>query len=370
MSRRTVIACASALVGLTHCSRGTFRDVKDASELQSDERLLVGEVIAEGAPLSSYAMGVYVGTDVSMDRALPDHELSGDEFESVGDSVGENLGKNGGTFVVAAPRSESFLLGVRVHGYAVVRSVRFLATPAKIAAGSARCTYIGTIVIRPAAGTIDVSVRDDLAGALKRNPTKLEGCERSLAELVNASLQPGVASKAPPVAVAPLDVHDTSATYSVRGTTARDVLAAIHASGLAELSHGDAAAQTDESLSINSTCQKYDDGFAVNKATVHLAIKTTLPTWEDRDAASPELGKRWTHLINALTKHEAGHHTIAVEHAEKLREALKALKPADSCDAALKAAQDLMQREAAELNDAQGAYDKETHHGIAQGAVL
>ena len=370
MSLRRVASCFVALGGLTHCSSGAFHDVKDASGLKADERILFGEVIAEGVPLSSYAIGMYVGADLAFDRALPDHALSAGEMESVGDSAGENIGKNGGTFIVAAPRSEGYLLGVRVFGYAVLRSVRFLAVPSKIAAGSARCTYVGSIVIRPAAGGMDVSIQDDLAGALKRSPSKFEGCESALAVLVNAAYHPGATAKAPEVEVPPVEVHDVPATYPVHGKSARELQAALHASGLTELSHGDAAAETNEQLSARYVCHKYADGFAVDKAAVHLEIKTTLPTWEERAAASPDLAGRWDRLLGALTKHEAGHRTIALEHAEALRTALKTLAPAASCDAALDAANALLQKAAGELDDAQHDYDKQTRHGITQGAVL
>lgn len=72
-------------LGLSACGASTFRDVHTASDLAPGERLLFGEVIAEGAPLSEYAIGVYLGTEVVFDRALPRQELSAGEMDSLPD---------------------------------------------------------------------------------------------------------------------------------------------------------------------------------------------------------------------------------------------------------------------------------------------
>ena len=346
--------------------------MRGVSELKSDERLLVGEVRTEGAPLSKYAIGVYVGSEVVFARTLPDHPLSTEELDWVGESVGENVGSSGGVFLVAAPRNDVFLLGVRVRGTAVVRTVRFLATPAKVAAGSARCTYVGSIILRPAADGLDIAIENDLAGAVKRGGVKLEGCELvpALAARVAAAYEPGPTINAPAPQVLPLDLRETSATYPVHGSSATALEQAMRASGLSELSHGDAAAQTEEQLSISHYCRRYADGYALEKASVRLEIKTTLPAWEDRAQASAELTWRWDKLFAALSKHEAGHRQIALDYAEKLRRDLGGLRPAASCEAAQAAANELFSRRVSELNRAQSDYDRETRHGILQGTAF
>jgi predicted secreted Zn-dependent protease len=359
-----LVACA-----LLGCGGGTFRDIRTPLELKPGERLLFGEVLAEGAPLSEYAIGAYLGTEVVFDRVLPNHELSSSEMVSVGDGVGEEVGRNGGTFLVAAPESELYLLGVRVQGLAVVRTVRFLATPARIPATSAKCAYVGTLVIRPAAAGIDVELRDDLAGALARGASKVKGCqlERRIAERVDASrlVQIELPNSKPPEVDA-VDLREHSASYPVHGTGVAALQRGLRDSGLS----GDAAAQTNAQLAANFYCRKYSDGYALEKATVRLDLTTTLPDWQDRERVSEALRHRWDALFAALVKHEAGHRQIAIEHADKLREALTALKPGPSCEAVQQAAEDLHRDWSGRLSDAQVEYDRQTHHGIDQGAVL
>jgi hypothetical protein len=153
--------------------------------------LLFGEVVAEESSLSQYVRLLYDKAEVVFARTLPEYAPNSyAALDSVGET-GDVVGRHGGSFLVAAPHDDVYLLGVRIRGTGVVETIQFVPLRARIAATTMRCVYVGTIVLHTTASNIEAEIRDDLHGALVRSTA------RSAAVLSTPSSQSGDRQRRP-----------------------------------------------------------------------------------------------------------------------------------------------------------------------------
>ena len=153
---------------LAGCVR-TFHPLRSAGDLKTGERLLFGEVVVDESSLSQYVTLLYDKAEIVFDRKLPDYALdSYPMLDSVGET-GDVVHRHGGSFLVAAPRDDVYLLGLRIRGTGVVETIHFVPMRARIAATNTKCVYVGTIVLHPTDSGIDAEIVDDLHGALVRS---------------------------------------------------------------------------------------------------------------------------------------------------------------------------------------------------------
>ena len=95
-------------------------------------------------------------------------------------------------------------------------------------------------------------------------------------------------------------------------------------------------------------------------ARVTFSATVTLPRLVDGSALPPALLDAWTRYIAALERHEAGHVRYAYDHRGDVLAAIRGAR----CATAARAAQAALNRIAA--HDI--AYDRDTQHGLTQGA--
>ncbi len=111
-------------------------------------------------------------------------------------------------------------------------------------------------------------------------------------------------------------------------------------------------------------------GCRVDAARVDLDLTYTYPRWNAPTSAMPALVAAWDGYLAQVALHEDGHREIAEGAASDLVRVLEALPSQATCVAlagtARMAAGDLLARHA----QAQAAYDRDTEHGMTQGAVL
>ena len=108
----------------------------------------------------------------------------------------------------------------------------------------------------------------------------------------------------------------------------------------------------------------------VNVVNLDVQTVVTLPRWAAPATVAPAVKTSWDTYVAALSTHEQLHREIAQKYASDLYWALRDLPGERSCPELELKAKAVAQRILQEMASAQVAYDKETQHGITQGAVL
>lgn len=146
--------------------------------------------------------------------------------------------------------------------------------------------------------------------------------------------------------------------YSVRGTTAEQIDSDIRRNGPL---NGHALAVAAISFEPVSVLQEVNDDscrFASAKFRVKAAI--TLPRWTDKSKSKDrDLKRAWGNLSRYARSHEQVHVRIAESFAKRLGEDIKALPPQSNCDRLDNLAKRVADRNAAEHDRAQKAFDAE-----------
>ncbi|MDH3733526.1 MAG: DUF922 domain-containing Zn-dependent protease [Gemmatimonadota bacterium] len=106
----------------------------------------------------------------------------------------------------------------------------------------------------------------------------------------------------------------------------------------------------------------------LSEATVLLKSTIVLPEWTNVSTAPPEIATGWRPFLQALTRHEEGHRSRAKAQGVFLWQTLLGLA-ADDCDALQTIVDEMAERVIAEGRAAQVAYDRDTGHGLTQGAA-
>jgi predicted secreted Zn-dependent protease len=101
------------------------------------------------------------------------------------------------------------------------------------------------------------------------------------------------------------------------------------------------------------------------KVLLHSTI--ILPNWTNVSTAPPAITSGWRPFIAALRRHEEGHRSLAKSQAERLWQSLLGLEARD-CEALRERVVTVAGRVLDEGETAQAAYDRETGHGLTQGA--
>ena len=109
---------------------------------------------------------------------------------------------------------------------------------------------------------------------------------------------------------------------------------------------------------------------ALETFTVSVQTTITMPRWTPPANAAPKLRDQWTTYYNALLFHEDGHRKIGLTAMRRLLQQAQTLPPAPTCPA-LRATLDNAAKQASAWAEQENiAYDRETEHGLTQGATL
>jgi predicted secreted Zn-dependent protease len=103
------------------------------------------------------------------------------------------------------------------------------------------------------------------------------------------------------------------------------------------------------------------------KSTVK--VKFILPKWENSNSATVNLKERWAHYYNALINHENGHKVFGINAAKEVEERLSTLS-ANNCSNLEDKANSLGKNIIDKYIALEKKYDKNTNHGIKNGAVF
>jgi predicted secreted Zn-dependent protease len=117
-------------------------------------------------------------------------------------------------------------------------------------------------------------------------------------------------------------------------------------------------------------CSRQGDQFELDSVDIKTRVVVNLPQWTPPPEASRDLIDRWQRFLTSLSTHERGHVTLARLATAELQKQIAAVKPSPSAKE-LASAADLTGRKVVEsYREKEREYDKETNHGISQGAVF
>jgi predicted secreted Zn-dependent protease len=100
-----------------------------------------------------------------------------------------------------------------------------------------------------------------------------------------------------------------------------------------------------------------------------VKVNFTLPKWKNSNSAAVNLKKHWAHYYNALVTHENGHKDFGVNAAKEVESRLSVLS-AKSCSSLKSKANRLGKKIIDKYIVLEKEYDKNTNHGMKNGAVF
>ncbi len=111
-------------------------------------------------------------------------------------------------------------------------------------------------------------------------------------------------------------------------------------------------------------------GCEMDRGTVSIAITITLPALKTTAGLAPDLLKRWNSFVSNTSVHEQGHARLALQGARDYQRNLGNFPPAANCDLLQNQLRDLYNRDFDAIDRVNVEYDKDTQHGLTQGAVF
>lgn len=170
-----------------------------------------------------------------------------------------------------------------------------------------------------------------------------------------------------------LEYNERRETYPVHGSTRRELRSALRhaqASEEDEGGGGGSVARTAQDLGMRYELDPVPGGCRLKDLVVSLDVTIHLPTWAHDGSPPKSIAQDWQRMRDALERHEEGHRDIALDSAEYLHTSLLALGVQEDCQSLRREAQRLFFRAQLRHSVRDGAYERRTRHGIAQGAVL
>jgi len=176
-SRLAQVLLLLGLLPLSACT--SFRNIASISELSSDESVLVGKVVMEGADVSDFMIGKLVSADVQLAYELPVKNGKLKLQRGTGRSVqGASFSKGQEVLRVAVKRQKVYLVGIHAGSTIVlVHNFRLFPILVTIDPSKNACNYIGTIALTKSGDKFKVEVRDEFAQDGKKLSELVEGCE-------------------------------------------------------------------------------------------------------------------------------------------------------------------------------------------------
>lgn len=158
--------------------------------------------------------------------------------------------------------------------------------------------------------------------------------------------------------------------YAIHGTTDRELGNAMRSLGPADPTGKRYPGHAEWNVSWTYRWQSQGNRCLLTSPSVQLKGTITLPRWEDRDRADPELQERWDRFLAALTVHEQGHFAYGVAAADELRRQFVSVKSNKGCAALATEVDRLGRAIIEEYQQRDRQYDVDTAHGLTQDAVL
>jgi predicted secreted Zn-dependent protease len=160
---------------------------------------------------------------------------------------------------------------------------------------------------------------------------------------------------------AKVEIHPAEIeTYDVSGRTIEEVSGRL---GLGHVARTRWRVSWKYTFEESGTCRLKDFLVDVN-ATIRM------PRWVDRDSASPADRRTWDTFDDAMRKHEEGHRENGIHAGQDIARDVPGVGPRADCGQLKAAVAELANRITAKYGEADAEYDRVTHNGLTQGAIL
>ena len=156
-----------------------------------------------------------------------------------------------------------------------------------------------------------------------------------------------------------------TAYYHIQGASARSLRSSINATRPKGQIHD---AHTKWYITWTYSRRQIDGNIALDNPKVSLVINMTLPQWTVPEQTDERLKNHWQKYMTALRHHENGHATIGIQAARDIEKKLLTLPPVPSTDALKDLVESACQQILTEARTKEKKFDKETDHGMKQGA--
>lgn len=158
--------------------------------------------------------------------------------------------------------------------------------------------------------------------------------------------------------------------YEIEGSTVAELNAQMYLLGPVDKSGRHNHAFTDWNIRWTYTCKGSSDEIGVGSLEVKLKVKFTFPKWKDPPDADAVLVRKWNAYMKALQIHEDGHKDIGIEAANEVVQRVRDLGSYGSCQELGEAINSAGQAVLEQHRAKDRIYDRETNHGLTQGARL
>ena len=172
-----------------------------------------------------------------------------------------------------------------------------------------------------------------------------------------------------PVADPGLRITEDRAEYVVDATN-RSALRRQMREALARHVDGGGVGRSLQTLTSRYELEPFDGGCRLKDLVVSLDVTIVLPRWSPAGDYPNGLEQDWQAMRDALERHELGHRDIAVQTARGLLKELRALPAQADCPSLETRARKLFFRAQLRHSIRDGAYERRTRNGAAQGVKL
>jgi len=172
-----------------------------------------------------------------------------------------------------------------------------------------------------------------------------------------------------PATAAPDSLTITTNHYVVTGSTLTEVRESINRARPGGLKSSTDALTTwkinwrSRVSTVNGQCQ-------LDQLTVDTTISIVMPSWRPPTNASPQAVKKWVAYYTALQKHEMNHAESGKQAAKELRRRILEVPPEADCTVLRQRIEEIADEVIAQYEKRDTDYDRETTHGLKEGARL
>ena len=166
------------------------------------------------------------------------------------------------------------------------------------------------------------------------------------------------------------DVQVKKKYYAVSGTTAAEIRTSLTSNSPVTYKGRKHDARTDWQISWNYYWNETPHNCKLTRINTNLEVSYTLPLLTSLEKLEEPLKSRWNNYYEALLKHEEGHQDFGIQAAGEIESTLHALGPRKDCETLQKDANSAGHRILNKYAKLEKAYDKETNHGIKNGAIF
>lgn len=165
-------------------------------------------------------------------------------------------------------------------------------------------------------------------------------------------------------------VSVSSHYYQISGDTAKALRREMNSKSKVSQNGKRYDAYTAWSVKWRYTWDKTEHHCEINHVTTTVEVTFTLPHWQNYEEAPNALQQQWDAYYQALVAHEQGHQAFGVKAAEEIEQGILNIGSRENCKRLERDANAFGYKMIAEYSALEKQYDRDTNHGMNDGAVF